>query len=252
MDLNFNASASLELKASFKKSGTTYPSTHRQYFQLNAMKAGKKKSVKKEAPTLTKAQRSDYRLGKSLKDGRVPQDKLQIIQQWVECRDPEKLDVDRLEALVEKLDRGARLTKADIEFFSTAAPVLSDSLLSPQPQLAPDLSPVEHYINGAEKYCWNQICAKYLTNHGSVTANGLIGFVGMLYGLERKPYGENRNSSYEGSPNEWNYGQQRQRERELGATHEKRPQNPGNQEQQRRRGRELEATHEKRLQNLAN
>ncbi|KAK7058135.1 hypothetical protein R3P38DRAFT_2497694 [Favolaschia claudopus] len=61
-----------------------------------------------------------------------------MIQQWVECRDPEKLDVDRLEALVAKLDRGARLTKADIEFFSTAAPVLSDSLPSPQPQLAPD------------------------------------------------------------------------------------------------------------------
>ncbi|KAK6981435.1 hypothetical protein R3P38DRAFT_3463788 [Favolaschia claudopus] len=67
-------------------------------------KAGKKKSVKKKAPTLTKAQRSDYRLGKSLialiEDGRVPQDKLQIIQQWVECRDPEKLDVERLEALL--------------------------------------------------------------------------------------------------------------------------------------------------------
>ncbi|KAK7038648.1 hypothetical protein R3P38DRAFT_2770869 [Favolaschia claudopus] len=45
-----------------------------------------------------------------------------------------------------------------------------------------------------EKYCWNQICPKWLTNHGSVTANGLTGPVDLLYGLERKPYGENRNS----------------------------------------------------------
>ncbi|KAK6981082.1 hypothetical protein R3P38DRAFT_3376284 [Favolaschia claudopus] len=38
----------------------------------------------------------------------------------------------------------------------------------------------------AKKYCWNQICPKYLANHGSVTANGLTGLVDVLYGLERK------------------------------------------------------------------
>ncbi|KAK6988211.1 hypothetical protein R3P38DRAFT_2804952 [Favolaschia claudopus] len=49
------------------------------------------------------------------------------------------------------------------------------------------VSPVGHYNDSAEKYCWNQICPKYLTNHGSVTANGLTGLVDLLYGLERKP-----------------------------------------------------------------
>ncbi|KAK7051692.1 hypothetical protein R3P38DRAFT_2762201 [Favolaschia claudopus] len=48
-------------------------------------------------------------------------------------------------------------------------------------------SPVGHYNDSAEKYCWNQICPKYLANHGSVTANGLTGLVDVLCRLERKP-----------------------------------------------------------------
>ncbi|KAK6995863.1 hypothetical protein R3P38DRAFT_2800722 [Favolaschia claudopus] len=55
-------------------------------------------------------------------------------------------------------------------------------------------STLQHYKDSAEKYCWNQICPKWPTNHGSVTAKGLTGLVDLLYGLERKPYGENRNS----------------------------------------------------------
>ncbi|KAK7007489.1 hypothetical protein R3P38DRAFT_2792255 [Favolaschia claudopus] len=47
-------------------------------------------------------------------------------------------------------------------------------------------STLQHYKDSAEKYCWNQICPKYLTNHGSVTANGPTGLIDLLYGLERE------------------------------------------------------------------
>ncbi|KAK6981011.1 hypothetical protein R3P38DRAFT_2808782 [Favolaschia claudopus] len=48
-------------------------------------------------------------------------------------------------------------------------------------------SPVGDYNDSAEEYCWNQICPKWPTNHGSLTAKGLTGLVDLLYGLERKP-----------------------------------------------------------------
>ncbi|KAK6995890.1 hypothetical protein R3P38DRAFT_2800221 [Favolaschia claudopus] len=60
-----------------------------------------------------------------------------------------------------------------------------DTVKRSQHQL--ESSPVGHYNDSAEKYCWNQICPKYLANHGSVTANGLTGLVDVLCRLERKP-----------------------------------------------------------------
>ncbi|KAK6981021.1 hypothetical protein R3P38DRAFT_2808790 [Favolaschia claudopus] len=96
-------------------------------------------------------------------------------------------------------------------------------------------SPVGDYNDSAEEYCWNQICPKWPTNHGSLTAKGLTGLVDLLYGLERKPLELERLNGLEGwtiigpsygngelgtqflakgSPNERNSGQQRQRGRE--------------------------------------
>ncbi|KAK6988208.1 hypothetical protein R3P38DRAFT_2804948 [Favolaschia claudopus] len=45
------------------------------------------------------------------------------------------------------------------------------------------VSPVGHYNDGAEKYCWNQICPKWLANHASVTTNGLTGLVDTVSGV---------------------------------------------------------------------
>ncbi|KAK6988212.1 hypothetical protein R3P38DRAFT_2804953 [Favolaschia claudopus] len=72
-------------------------------------------------------------------------------------------------------------------------------------------STLQHYKDSAEKYCWNQICPKYLTNHGSVTANGPTGLIDLLYGLERKPLELNRlNSTTRASSDRLNRTSQRQ------------------------------------------
>ncbi|KAK6984768.1 hypothetical protein R3P38DRAFT_2806115 [Favolaschia claudopus] len=39
-------------------------------------------------------------------------------------------------------------------------------------------STVQHYINAAKKYCGNQRCPKWDTNHGSLTTNGPTGLQG--------------------------------------------------------------------------
>ncbi|KAK7042884.1 hypothetical protein R3P38DRAFT_2768372 [Favolaschia claudopus] len=80
-------------------------------------------------------------------------------------------------------------------------------------------SPVGHYNDSAEKYCWNQRCPKWSTDHGSVTANALaiLPENAVPHSLQKVP---------KSAGIRWNSGGHWQRGREFGGAPIQTPPNP--------------------------